>query len=408
MRSNKLLTLLAAPSPFVILSSRCSVFPSSGSSRTVRRIQTACILSLMALLGSVSMDLSSNFELLNTTEAAYNELTSCRTLAILQLVSELQKTRRVFAKHTGNDTQESNFPDVVFSTLEHLCSEMSGHRNKYGFSCSVEMAGFCPEIRWTVQEYLDGNSTSENRTSDLTLVIGRLLEVWGSTNDTLVKVKQSSIWTDVLSARLVVTFTELNHQLMDFPHIEAHSDFQHKWTSILACLGFATFLSERLANCWLENIDLEVNSSQFVKNNFEAHFWPISGTETVTLSGSQAGIRALTNTQQCLFDSAVPALRLASRSVSSSLSMKICLLGIACLIYPVVMFSFKQMAEWIQNYARTLKEKTEDLKRQRQLAENLLHQMLPKSVAKQLRQNKHVEAESYDKVGKDDFPNSYI
>ncbi|NXU63341.1 ANPRB protein, partial [Horornis vulcanius] len=45
-----------------------------------------------------------------------------------------------------------------------------------------------------------------------------------------------------------------------------------------------------------------------------------------------------------------------------------------------------------------LKEKTEDLKRERRLAEDLLHQMLPKSVAKQLRKCQKVEAENYDQV----------
>ncbi|KFQ75044.1 Atrial natriuretic peptide receptor 2, partial [Phoenicopterus ruber ruber] len=45
-----------------------------------------------------------------------------------------------------------------------------------------------------------------------------------------------------------------------------------------------------------------------------------------------------------------------------------------------------------------LKEKTEDLRRERQLAEDLLHQMLPKSVAKQLRKRQKVEAENYDQV----------
>ncbi|XP_071398980.1 atrial natriuretic peptide receptor 1-like [Centroberyx affinis] len=83
---------------------------------------------------------------------------------------------------------------------------------------------------------------------------------------------------------------------------------------------------------------------------------------------------------------------------SAGLSMRICLLAMACLIYPVVMVSFKQMTEWIQNYALSLRERTMDLKRQRRLAEDLLHQMLPKTVAKQLRQQKHVEAESYEKV----------
>uniref|UniRef100_A0A8D0EVK5 guanylate cyclase n=1 Tax=Strix occidentalis caurina TaxID=311401 RepID=A0A8D0EVK5_STROC len=75
-----------------------------------------------------------------------------------------------------------------------------------------------------------------------------------------------------------------------------------------------------------------------------------------------------------------------------------CLVVIACLIYPIILMSFKQMTDWIHNYARNLKKKTEDLKRERRLAEDLLHQMLPKSVAKQLRKCQKVEAENYDQV----------
>ncbi|XP_037628800.1 uncharacterized protein LOC119489895 isoform X1 [Sebastes umbrosus] len=383
---------------------RCSIFSLSGSSRTVRRILTACVLSFLALVGSVSIDLSSNFDLLHTTEAAYDELTSCRTIAILQLVSKLQRMRRLFTKDMGNETLEASFSDVVFPVFGHLCDEMAGHSNGHGLPCSVELAGFCQEMRWSLQGFLnaslDTNGTSENGTSAYSLAIGRLLDIWGTVEDTLVKVKQNSNWRDVLSARLLIKFIELNHQLMDFPRMAIHPDFQYKWTYVLSYLGFARVMTERLNDCWLENIDLKLNSSQHVKHSyiFGTSLWQISGAGTELLSGSHAGIHSLTNTQQCLFDRAVPALRLASRSVSSGLSMRVCLLAIACLIYPVVMFSFKQMTEWIQNYAKSLKEKTEDLKRQRQLAEDLLHQMLPKSVAKQLRQHKHVEAESYEKV----------
>ncbi|KAA8591222.1 hypothetical protein FQN60_002165 [Etheostoma spectabile] len=257
---------------------------------------------------------------------------------------------------------------------------------------------------WSVQGLLnaslDPNNTSINGTSAHSLAIGRLLDIWGTAEDTVVQVKQNYNWRDVLSARLLIKFIELNRQLMDFPDVATHTDFQHKWTRGLSFLGLARVLSDRLNDCWLENVDLKLNSSQRVKHPhiLDASLWQISGAGSELLSGSHAGIRVLTDTRRCLFDRAVSALRLESRSVSSGLSMKVCLLAIACLIYPVVMFSFKQMTEWIQNYAQSLKEKTEDLKRQRQLAEDLLHQMLPKSVAKQLRQQKHVEAESYEKV----------
>lgn len=383
--------------------SRCSIFLLSGSSRTVRRILTACLLSFLALLGSVSIDLSSNFDLLHTTEAAYSELTSCKTIAILKLVGQLQKMRCLFRKDMVNETLDASFSEVVLPVFSHLCGEMAGHSNGHGVPCSIELAGFCQEMRRSVLGLLNTSlvtSSSENDTSAHSLAIERLLDIWGTVEDALVKVKQNFYWRDVLSARLLVTFIELNHQLMDFDHMATLTDFQHKWTYVLSFLGFARVMTERLNDCWFENVDLKTNSSQQVKHSyiFDTSLWQISGARTELLSGSHTGVQALTNTQRCLFDRAVPALRLASRSVSSGLSMRVCLLALACLIYPVVMFSFKQMTEWIQNYALTLKEKTEDLKRQRQLAEDLLHQMLPKSVAKQLRQHKHVQAESYEKV----------
>ncbi|XP_037334922.2 uncharacterized protein LOC119222402 [Pungitius pungitius] len=381
---------------------RFSTFCMSGSSRSVRRILTACILSFLALLGSVSIDLSSNFDLLHTTEAAYDELTSCRTIAILQLVSKLQKMRHLITQDPGNETLEASISKILFPS--HLSGEMAANSDGHGIPCSVELAGFRQELRWSVQGFLnssmDTNDTRGNGTSAFSLAIGRLLDIWGTVEDTLIKVNQNLNWKDVLSARLLIQFLELNHQLMDFPHVATHPDFQYKWTYVLSHLGFARVMAEQLNDCWVENIDRKANLSHTLKYSyiFNTSLWRISGSRTELLSGSHTGIQALTYTQQCLFDRAVPALRLASRAVSSGLSMRVCLLSIACLIYPVVMISFKQMTEWIQNYAKSLKEKTEDLKRQRQLAEDLLHQMLPKSVARQLRQHKHVEAESYEKV----------
>lgn len=359
----------------------------------------------MALLGSVFIDVNSNFDLLYTTEAAYSELTSCKTLTLLQLVSKLQKTRHLFSKKVGNETAEASFPRMLFLIFDNHCDKLVGRSNDIGIPCSTEFPSFCKELVRSIQGFLntsqDTNITSESGILAFSLAIERLLDVWCTVEDTLVKAKQNSNWRDVLSARLLVTFIELNHQLRDFGHMQTPTGFQFRWSYILSYLSFARVLTEKLNDCWLENIDHEINTTLDVQHSyiFDTSQWQISGTSTERLSGSHTGIQALTNTQQCLFDRAVLALRAGSRSISSGLSMRICLLAMACLIYPVVMFSFKQMTEWIQNYAHSLKEKTQDLKHQRQLAEDLLHQMLPKSVAKQLRQHKHVEAESYEKVG---------
>ncbi|CAJ1055226.1 receptor-type guanylate cyclase daf-11-like isoform X1 [Xyrichtys novacula] len=382
---------------------RCPLFSVAGSSRTVRRILTACILSFLALLGSVSIDLSSNFDLLHSTEAAYDEMTSCRTIAILQLINKLQEMRRLLAKDMNNETLEGGLSEVEFPAFGHICADTAGHSNRLGIPCGVELAGFCQDIWRDVERILNSslqtNNTWENATSVYSLTIESLLDIWGSVEETVEKVKYNPTWRDVLSAKLLVRFKELNQHLLDFPSVGTQTDFKEKWSYVLSYLSFARVMTEQLNDCWLENMELKSNLSKCGKSNiFDNSQWQISGTDTELLSGSQTGVEALKNTQRCLFDRAAQALRLASRSVSSGLSMRVCLLALACLIYPVVMFSFKQMTEWIQNYAQTLKEKTEDLKHQRQLAEDLLHQMLPKSVAKQLRQQKHVEAESYDKV----------
>lgn len=349
-------------------------------------------------------DLRTNFALLHTTEAAYDELTSCRTTVLLQLISKLQRMRHLFPKDFGNDTPDAHFVEAVLPVFNRVCGEMSVQNDDRGYPCRSETAGFCKEMRRNVQGFLnislDPNILTGKHTCAYSLAIERLMDIWGTVQDAVHKVKQNLVWRDVLCARLLLTFIELNQQLMDSDHLATRADFQHKWSSVLTHLGFAMIMSDRFQECWLENVNRKLNASQNVNDSytFDSSMWQISKAGTEVLPGSHVGVEALRNTQQCLFDRAVPALRLASKSVSSELSMRVCCLFGACLIYPVVMFSFKQMTEWIQNFARNLKEKTEDLKHQRQLAEDLLHQMLPKSVAKQLRQQKHVEAESYEKV----------
>lgn len=379
--------------------SRCPISSMWASSRSVRRILTACSLSFLALLGAVSVDLSSSYHWLRTSEAAYDELTSCRTAAVLRLVGQLQEVRSLLANGTVGG---GNLSRAAPPSLHRLCAELAGGSDGDGARCGGEWAGLCLELSENVGGLLNVSVSSGGGAagaSACSLVIEELLKFWGPLEEAVLRVQQGLTWKEVLSARLLVTFSELNHQLRDFPDLATRPDFQRRWSSVLSYLGFAWVLSEHLSLCWWENVDLQLNSSCCGRppSLLDAHRWDLSGTELV--SGSLGGLEALADARRCLFQRAAPALRLASRSASSLLSVRVCLLLLACLIYPLVMVSFKEMTQWIQNYAGNLRERTEDLKRQRRLAEDLLHQMLPKSVAKQLRKHKHVEAESYDKVG---------
>ncbi|CAB1329614.1 unnamed protein product, partial [Coregonus sp. 'balchen'] len=371
------------------------ISPCLSNNRTVCCILTACLLSFLALLGSVSVDLSSNLDLLRATEAAFEELTSCRTMAILQLIDELQNTRSLCKWYRSNETRQ-----------EKLCTDMEGHRNSQGHPCSAELVGFCQNLREDFTKFLNTTWGAEDNNNKpvFSLTIVRLLDIWGDIEQDISQVKQFSDWKDVLSLRLIVTFLELNHQLSELPSIGTQADFHEKWIHALSRLAFAQLLLETLQDCWVENIHLKLNLTNSLKVDayvFDSAPWQIPASDMVgtmaILTGSQTGFQALRDAQACLLARAVPALKLRSRAVFLLLSMRIALLTLACLIYPLVLMSFKQMTAWIQNYARSLRERTEDLKRQRQLAEDLLHQMLPKSVAKQLRQQKYVEAESYEK-----------
>nr|KAG5700172.1 hypothetical protein BaRGS_011015 [Batillaria attramentaria] len=80
--------------------------------------------------------------------------------------------------------------------------------------------------------------------------------------------------------------------------------------------------------------------------------------------------------------------------------LSIALFAAILVICPIILFSVKAMVSDIQRYAITLSDQTKELSRERKRAELLLYQMLPEAVATQLKQNRHVSAESYEEAEK--------
>lgn len=288
------------------------------------------------------------------------------------------------SKHSDQETFPTpEFPEL--SAVSHTCKsvEVDG----LGQPCGPELAEYCEQLQSAffelVSVMLGDDRTCSNGTWIFTLAIEKILDLSGLKDVDIGLLKHSADWTDMITLRFLVTIQELSSQWI---LNEGGPDIQYKWIQTLTTLMVLQDISENFQNCWMENVDVEPNLKDFSPNN------------PGSFLGTQMFILSLRNIQNCFLMRTTSALKLKSRDVSSSMSLKICLLTIACLIYPIVLLSFKQMTGWIQDYAHTLREKTEDLKIQRQLAEDLLHQMLPKSVAKQLRKNRHVEAESYESV----------
>ncbi|KAJ8371195.1 hypothetical protein SKAU_G00112230 [Synaphobranchus kaupii] len=234
-----------------------------------------------------------------------------------------------------------------------------------------------------------------NNVTALSLSILGVLRFWGDPEKDIRKVRQNVDWADVLSLRQLAIFKELNHQLKESPSLAGGTSFQNSWHQSLSGLMFGKLRSETVYKCWMQTVDLTLNTTQQLPRDLVLLSWV---TSVPFGPAVPSFVDTLGDVQQCVLERGGQTLQQKSRDFLSSLSLKFCLLTIACLIYPIVLLSFKQMTEWIQNYAQSLRYRTEDLKKQRRLAEDLLHQMLPKSVAKQLRQQQHVKAETYENV----------
>ncbi|KAL1269257.1 hypothetical protein QQF64_031546 [Cirrhinus molitorella] len=366
----------------------CDVCSCGSRNRTVRRILIACVISFLALLSAVTMDFNTSLAQWQATEASLKELTSCRTNFTLRLVMELQTLRNLSSSRENTDPniKQGTFVSSwspIMQTVKRCCTRTD--MDCLGQPCGVDLLEFCEHLQSNLSEFFNATLRSEsmdaNDTTVFTLAIEKILNTWGVRDVDIGLIKHNPDWTDVLALKLLLTVQELNYQL-----INGEKKVDEIWHAT-TLMSVISDMSENLHHCWILNTDLELNQINMKDLIFSA---------ATTSEGSTQF--ALENTLRCFHARAGWSLKLKSRDISSSISLKICLLAIACLIYPIVLLSFKQMTEWIQDYAQSLREKTEDLKRERRLAEDLLHQMLPKSVAKQLRQNKHVEAESYEKV----------
>ncbi|GCB63347.1 hypothetical protein scyTo_0009648 [Scyliorhinus torazame] len=374
--------------------------PEAGASRTVRRIGAACLLSLAALLGSISLDLSGSLRAWREAESALEALSSCRNILLLHLINQLQEERGHIWRH-----QQDPRPGA-----SHLSPTARGRGRIHAICSQLERGqDQCLEGGLTCQRLLNESTGSLSTKGPLlegevgTLIswtVSKLLDSLGDPERDMALAKSNQHWADVLSLRLVLRAKEAIF-LIHRPQVRAtpsgQGEQQGSWHQIITSLNHALFMSDNMQSCCRSNINLSLH---FTHYQGVCLFQP--STHLVSQTSDRGlilgDVQQVSVVQDCLLHRSKVSIRRGCRDILSAVSFRITLLSTACLIYPIVLVSFKQMTQWIQDYARSLKERTEDLKRQRRLAEDLLHQMLPKSVAKQLRRREHVEAESYEQV----------
>lgn len=367
--------------------SRCSPHSNCGASKAVRRVWAACLVSLLALIGNISLDFNTTLDSWRNMEKALTSLRSCQTLLVLHLIGFLQKEGKhpcCWGERAGEDQGREH--TGVLEKLTVLCEEAREKVQGMNQQCEEEAGAECQIFIAQVRRKL--NSTQAPQTVLVrSRVIPELLEMLESPEEDLRATKSNPSWVDVATLRLILRIKGaiLNSQ-ETFP---SPKDFQALWHRMSAILTYYALASETVQECWVENPNLSASSTH-------REGTPFLGS--LSFPPHQGLLKALEPLQACVLEQSPKTLRRKSNDVLSLVSLQVSLLLVAGLIYPVVLVSFKEMTDWIQNYACSLKERTEDLKQERRLAEDLLHQMLPKSVAKQLRKKKHVEAENYDQV----------
>ncbi|XP_061457300.1 speract receptor-like [Rhineura floridana] len=370
------------------VNSRSSSSPHCSASKTVRRISAACLISLVTLMGNISLDLSKTLESWRNAEKALASLPSCQSILALRLAGLLHDEERQICCWGDSEGKASNMslPERALEKLAVSCTESRET------VCCKEGADFgCQDFISKIRQRLKSSQAAE-----MALVrsgiISEILELLGSPEEDLKAMKSNPNWVDVATLRVVLR-TKGAVLKTQGTAPSASEDAQALWRQMSAILTYSVFASESVQECWTEI------------SNFSILFTRSSGIPVLSLSPeplllmpNEGLVKELDSFQACLSEKSREKLGKKSKDILSLVSLKISLLAVAILIYPIVLVSFKEMMDWIQNYARSLKERTEDLKRERRLAEDLLHQMLPKSVAKQLRKHKHVEAENYDQV----------
>ena len=78
--------------------------------------------------------------------------------------------------------------------------------------------------------------------------------------------------------------------------------------------------------------------------------------------------------------------------------MSLLLLIVVSIVCPLLLYFISKLLRHIQSYAINLSDKTIKLERERRKTENLLYEMLPRSVADQLKRGTNVIAETYENV----------
>ncbi|XP_013412013.1 uncharacterized protein LOC106174850 [Lingula anatina] len=150
-----------------------------------------------------------------------------------------------------------------------------------------------------------------------------------------------------------------------------------------------TAIEKQTGNCFGVSMTDDYSNTSDHEKNARALQWLTNMTDLMT-----EVVTTSRDVHQVLMDT----IEAETDALHRSIAIKIIVAFVTMSLFPIVVYLVNRMSQWIFNYSRMLHEKTIELNKEKKMTDNLLYQMLPKTVANQLKQTKQVEAELFDSV----------
>ncbi|XP_069986991.1 atrial natriuretic peptide receptor 2-like [Penaeus vannamei] len=184
-------------------------------------------------------------------------------------------------------------------------------------------------------------------------------------------------------------------------HLDQGSLFQYVrfWTiahsGIKTSGGFSTsgkaYLKVLRARAYMQQVlawDDEIRENGFINGSVEV------ADEYLQAMGRY--MQDLRKMQTSLREEIQSTVRIQLKNADSEEAISIAVLVLVLSISPVIILLVRKATYMVQVFSDTLAEKMNQLKVEKKRSDRLLYQMLPVVVAKQLKQNKQVPAESFE------------
>ncbi|XP_046360161.2 adenylate cyclase, germination specific-like [Haliotis rufescens] len=381
----------------------CYADPISSRGKTLQmiRVLTLIFIPLAGVMGFAANLMIGAIQSTNDLHVIQKQLAKAQAIGNLVHTVQMERADVVLAMRTGN----YSIINDVYNRTDKMAMEqdlwpMCGHSNAKGFTETMQKHR---------SHLKDDNNTSHKEVVFYNEInqcfIFRLLE---SSRD----MTHGSIWQDLIAYKMVIRAKENigivvafgivffeNGSLNNEDYISLRQNNALAEDHIDTFIRYSKHASDIYDEYNMSNSGVFTSianfSSMWISNNFSDYSKEISATFRDTTFEYLDILRDLSLKIKSDIN-----LRMKEEIDASELFLAVAILAFVVVIVltPLLVWLMHRLTTSIQEYALDASMKSRQLNIEKQRSDNLLYQMMPKSVAQQLKMNKAVNAEYFDSV----------